>query len=150
MIRRPPRSTPLYSSAASDVYKRQPIICVGETEQEREAGRTQEVLSVQLRGSTEGLVVGDGADFMIAYEPVWAIGTGRTATPGIAQNTVRFVRERLAEQHGSVISEDVRVLYGGSVKPGSMGDLMAQPDIDGGLVGGASLDVGSFMAIIDY
>lgn len=127
-----------------------PIVCVGETEEEREAGRAESVLSAGLEGSLQGVLPGKPADLMIAYEPVWAIGTGKTATPETAQEAARFIRGRLAELFGAGMSEGIRILYGGSVKPGNMEDLMAQPDIDGGLVGGASLDPDSFRAIIDH
>jgi triosephosphate isomerase len=122
-----------------------PILCVGETLEQREAGRTHEVLRRQLAGSlarTES-----AAELLIAYEPVWAIGTGRTATPELAQEAHAFVRAWLRDRYGSG-ADAVRILYGGSMKPDNARTLMAQPDVDGGLVGGASLDPGDFSAII--
>jgi triosephosphate isomerase len=124
-----------------------PILCVGETLAEREAGRTNEVLSRQLAGSLAELDRGLAARLVLAYEPVWAIGTGRTATPEMAQEAHAFLRSELARILGGVAAE-IRIQYGGSVKPDNSAALLAQPDIDGALVGGASLDLESFLAII--
>jgi triosephosphate isomerase len=126
-----------------------PIVCVGETLEQREAGRTFEVLAAQLEGSLEGFPPERAEELVLAYEPVWAIGTGRTATPGIAQEAHRFVRDRLARRFASA-AEAVRIQYGGSVKPENVYDLMAQPDIDGALVGGASLDPEVFARIVHF
>jgi triosephosphate isomerase len=126
-----------------------PIVCIGETLEEREADRTFDVLGTQL---DESLATADPAlwrDVVIAYEPVWAIGTGRTATPDIAQAAHAFVRERLGVLAGDAASA-IRIQYGGSVKPENAAELMAQSDIDGALVGGASLDPQSFSAIIHF
>ena len=124
-----------------------PILCVGETLEQREAGKTFDVLGAQLTGSLARVDSERAAELVVAYEPVWAIGTGRTATPEIAQEAHAFVRERLSGLVGGAANQ-VRILYGGSVKPGNAAALLALPDIDGGLVGGASLDPASFCAII--
>jgi triosephosphate isomerase len=125
-----------------------PILCVGETEEERDAGDTERKLRHQVQ---EGLAkVADQrlGDVVIAYEPIWAIGTGRTATPEQAQEAIAFVRALVGDR-SSEQAEQVRIVYGGSVKPDNAPELLALPDIDGGLVGGASLDVDSFRAIMD-
>jgi triosephosphate isomerase (TIM) len=124
-----------------------PIVCVGETLVEREAGRTFAVLQEQVEGSLAAAEPRLAADLILAYEPVWAIGTGRTATPEIAQEAHAFLRKCLQTRFG-VAAEAIRIQYGGSVKPANIAALMAQPDIDGALVGGASLDLESFLAII--
>ncbi len=124
-----------------------PIVCVGETLAEREAGKTFSVLERQLAGSLAGIPAAQAEQVVIAYEPVWAIGTGRTATPEIAQEAHAFVRERLTKQFGAA-SEGVRIQYGGSVKPENAATLMRMPDIDGALVGGASLDAEDFARIV--
>jgi triosephosphate isomerase len=123
-----------------------PILCLGETLEEREAGRTEAVIAGQLDAVVEQAGVEQLSGSLVAYEPVWAIGTGRTATPGQAQEVHRFIRERVALVDGAV-AEGLRLLYGGSVKPDNAGGLFAQPDIDGGLIGGASLKAEQFMAI---
>ena len=127
-----------------------PIMCVGETEAEREQGRTEEVLSRQLASGLVLLQVEDAQRVAIAYEPIWAIGTGKTATAEIAQEAVGLIRRRLAEGAGADAAEAVRILYGGSVRPDNIDELMAQPDIDGALVGGASLKVDSFARIVRF
>jgi len=124
-----------------------PILCVGELLAERESGRTFDVLARQLAGSLAGSDRALARALVIAYEPVWAIGTGRTATPAIAQEAHAFIRVRLADRFGAEAS-GIRVQYGGSVKPENCAELLAQPDIDGALVGGASLDPEGFSAII--
>ncbi len=126
-----------------------PILCVGESLGEREAGRTFEVIAAQLEGSLARSDTARAEELVIAYEPVWAIGTGKTATPELAQEVHAFIRGRLAERWGGAAVQ-IRIQYGGSVKPESAPALMAQTDIDGGLVGGASLDPASFCAIIRY
>jgi triosephosphate isomerase len=123
-----------------------PIVCLGETLEQREAGRTLAVCKGQLEGSLAGLGAADVARIALAYEPVWAIGTGRTATPEIAQEVHGFIRGWLVERFGAA-GEAVRIQYGGSVKPENAAALLAQPDIDGGLVGGASLEPASFASI---
>lgn len=125
-----------------------PILCVGETLEQREAGREEEVVGEQLRAALDGVQIADASRLVVAYEPVWAIGTGRTASPEQAQAMHRFVRDRLEDAAGE-IGRSVEILYGGSVKPNNAAELFAQPDIDGGLIGGASLDAESFAAIIN-
>lgn len=125
-----------------------PIICVGETIEQREAGRTEDVVGMQTDGCLAGFGPDDLRKIVIAYEPVWAIGTGKTATPEMAEAVHAFIRDKLAERD-SLSSDIVPILYGGSVKPGNAADLMAQPNIDGSLVGGASLKADDFIAIIN-
>jgi triosephosphate isomerase (TIM) len=127
-----------------------PIVCVGETLEEREAGDTQKVLERQFLGGFTGLTPPEFSRIMMAYEPVWAIGTGRTATPEMAGESHAFLRKLARSQFGEEQANAVRILYGGSVKPQNIGGLMAQEEIDGALVGGASLSVASFLAIINY
>ncbi len=125
-----------------------PILCVGETLAERDANRHHEVLAKQLKGSLAGLDADQMLDTVIAYEPVWAIGTGRTATPEQAQEAHAFVRQTLGEMFDPATAAKVRIQYGGSVKPDNAKELLHQPDIDGALVGGASLDPRSFAKIV--
>jgi len=126
-----------------------PIICVGETLDQRAAGLTEQVVATQTTGALEGLTPGQVAGLVIAYEPVWAIGTGKTASEEDAQQVNRCIRTVIADQYGAAAAEAVRIQYGGSVKPGNARALMAQPDIDGALVGGASLQVDDFIGIIE-
>lgn len=126
-----------------------PIFCVGELLGEREAGRTNAVVERQLTGALEGLPPEQVGQLVIAYEPVWAIGTGKVATTAQAQEVHAFLRAKLRELHGAV-ADTVRIQYGGSVKPDNISGLMAQPDIDGALVGGASLDAQSFIGILKF
>jgi len=127
-----------------------PILCIGETLQEREAGHTMAVLERQLRKGLHALAVSTAADLVVAYEPVWAIGTGKTASDEQAQEAHAFVRSILADIFEKNIAGQMRILYGGSVKPENVDGLMAKPDIDGALVGGASLKAESFSRIIDF
>ncbi|HET7101220.1 MAG TPA: triose-phosphate isomerase [Terriglobia bacterium] len=127
-----------------------PIVCVGETLEEREANETQKVLERQFQGGFNGLTPSEFSRIIMAYEPVWAIGTGRTATPEQAQESHAYLRELTRGRFGEEQAQAVRILYGGSVKPQNIKGLMAQQDLDGALVGGASLNVDSFAAIIDY
>ena len=127
-----------------------PIVCVGERLEERESGATESVLSTQFADGIAGLSSDQFARIVIAYEPVWAIGTGKTATPEIAQEAHAFLRAQIAGAFGESAAAACRILYGGSVKPDNVKGLMAQPDIDGALVGGASLDPASFAAIVNY
>ena len=124
-----------------------PIVCVGETEKERDAGETFGRISAQLDGALADLAAADAGRVVLAYEPVWAIVTGRTATPAQAQEVHRFIRGRLRERWADA-ADGVRLQYGGSVKPENAAELMAQPDIDGALVGGASLKADSFVGIV--
>lgn len=124
------------------------IVCVGESLAERDGGRTLAVVDEQLAGALAGTDAASAAKLVIAYEPVWAIGTGRTATPAQAQEVHAHIRKRLAERLGASAAEVIRIQYGGSVKPGNAEALMAEADIDGALVGGASLEAGDFMAIV--
>lgn len=127
----------------------EPIVCIGETLEQREAGKTLDVLRAQLQGGLADLSEEDISALTIAYEPVWAIGTGRTATPETAQDAQRFIREVIdSSTTRSEVADSVRILYGGSVKPENARALLSQPDIDGALVGGASLDPESFISII--
>ncbi|MBA2502238.1 MAG: triose-phosphate isomerase [Pyrinomonadaceae bacterium] len=126
------------------------IMCVGESLAQREAGTAESVVKGQLNGGLRGLTATDLNRIMIAYEPVWAIGTGRTATPDQAQEMHSFVRGIFNEKFGGEASERLRILYGGSVKPDNIASLMTAPDIDGALVGGASLDAESFAGIVHY
>lgn len=126
------------------------IVCVGETLGERDAGNATAVVQRQLRGAVARLSAPDLQKLIIAYEPVWAIGTGRTATPEIAAEMHSEIRRTLADLHGSGAASSLRILYGGSVKPDNISALMQRDEIDGALVGGASLDPASFAAIIKY
>lgn len=126
------------------------IVCVGETLQEREAGKTQAVVEAQVRGCFEGIPGSDLKDVLIAYEPVWAIGTGKTATPEQANEVHAAIRSLVGELYGQPAAADMRIQYGGSVKPDNVKQLMAQPDIDGALVGGASLKTDQWEAIVRY
>ncbi|MGE3466518.1 MAG: triose-phosphate isomerase [Pyrinomonadaceae bacterium] len=127
-----------------------PVVCVGEHLSEREAGRAESVVEAQLTGSLAGLTVADMERIIIAYEPVWAIGTGKTASPEQAQEMHGHIRQAVAKVHGEPIANAVRILYGGSVKPDNIATLMSQPDVDGALVGGASLDAQSFSDIVNF
>ena len=127
-----------------------PILCVGESLAEREAGNTQKVLEKQFRGSLAALIPAEFSRIIMAYEPVWAIGTGRTATPEIASEAHKFLRDLAAASFTAEHAASLRILYGGSVKPENIKGLMAQADIDGALVGGASLDAAQFAAIVNY
>ena len=127
-----------------------PIVCVGETLVQREGGSYHEAICQQLAGGLDGLTDQDLLRMILAYEPVWAIGTGRTASPEIAEEVHRGIRGWLAKRFGDETARQVRILYGGSIKPENISDLMRQPDIDGGLVGGACLEAKSFLRIIHY
>jgi len=127
-----------------------PIVCIGETLAEREAERTLAVIEQQLKGGLQGLSLEEMETVIIAYEPVWAIGTGKTATPEQAQEVHHFIRDLIARIFSKEIAHDTRILYGGSVKPDNVDLLMAQMDIDGALVGGASLKADAFARIVNY
>jgi triosephosphate isomerase (TIM) len=125
-----------------------PIVCVGETLEQRERGSVEKILSIQLRGSLAGLEPKELHETVIAYEPIWAIGTGRVATPAEAQEAHAFIRHTLGKLSADGGEEKIRIQYGGSVKPDNARELMSQPDIDGALVGGASLEARSFAQIV--
>lgn len=125
-----------------------PVLCVGETLEEREAGKVEEVIKTQLVGGLADVPVDKAENIVIAYEPVWAIGTGKTATPEQAQEVHAFVRKMLAEILGPV-ADKIRILYGGSMKPSNADELLAKPDIDGGLIGGAALVASDFLALVE-
>lgn len=127
-----------------------PVLCIGESEAERDSGQTFSVVQKQLEEGLEGFSADDVQKMTIAYEPVWAIGTGKTATTDQAQEVHEFIRGRMETAYGNSVAKAVRILYGGSVKPENIGELMAMPDIDGALVGGASLDADSFAGIVRY
>lgn len=126
------------------------IFCIGESLEEREAEKTLERISAQLKVGLEGLTEGDMSHLVIAYEPIWAIGTGKTASPAQAQEVHHFIRGWLTDSYGSERAEAIRIQYGGSVNPSNVAEIMAQPDIDGALVGGASLDGKSFSQLVKF
>jgi triosephosphate isomerase len=128
----------------------QPIVCVGETLDVREGGKTEQILERQFAGAFAALTAREFSPILLAYEPVWAIGTGRTATPQIAAEAHRFLRAQAESRFGREAAAALRILYGGSVKPDNIRGLMAEEEIDGALVGGASLDPGSFAAIVKF
>jgi triosephosphate isomerase len=125
-----------------------PIVCVGETLKEREANQTMQVLGTQFKGSFANFSAQEMEKIVIAYEPVWAIGTGKVATPQQAEEAHAFLRKEIARAFGEEVAKDLRILYGGSVKPDNIAILMSEPDIDGALVGGASLEADSFADIV--
>lgn len=127
-----------------------PVVCVGESEAERDSNQTFSVVQQQLEEGLEGLAFDEVQRASIAYEPVWAIGTGKTATTDQAQEVHKFIREWIDKAYGNSVANAIRILYGGSVKPENISDLMAMADIDGALVGGASLDADSFAALVGF
>jgi triosephosphate isomerase (TIM) len=127
-----------------------PIFCVGETLAEREAGQTEILIEIQVREGLAAIAAVEADKIVIAYEPVWAIGTGRSATSEDANNVIRFIRGVVTSMFGNEVSQAMRILYGGSVKPETIAELMGQSDIDGALVGGASLDAAGFAKIVKY
>lgn len=126
-----------------------PIFCVGETLEERESGSTEKVVETQIREGLSGLSETELSELIIAYEPVWAIGTGKTATPQQAQDVHQFIRNLISELFSSNFADKLVIQYGGSVKPDNAAELFSQPDIDGGLIGGASLKADAFLAIVN-
>jgi triosephosphate isomerase len=126
------------------------IVCVGERLEDRDGGRAEQVVEAQLTFGLRNLTAPEASRIIIAYEPVWAIGTGRTATPETAQHMHASIRSRIEAMFGQEIAEGIRILYGGSVKPDNISSLMVQPDIDGALVGGASLEAESFARIVNF
>ncbi len=135
-------------AAAVHAASLKPIVCVGETLAEREGGQMEKVLETQVHGSLAGLSKDQMAETIVAYEPVWAIGTGKTATTAQAQEAHAFIRRQIAKNFDDTVARRVRIQYGGSVKPSNARELMSQPDVDGALVGGASLEARSFSDII--
>jgi triosephosphate isomerase (TIM) len=135
-------------AAAAHAASLKPIVCVGETLEHREANQTEQVLEAHVRGSLAGLTKDQIVETIVAYEPVWAIGTGKTATTQQAQDAHAFIRGVLAKMFEESVAKKVRIQYGGSVKPSNARELMSQPDVDGALVGGASLEARSFADII--
>jgi triosephosphate isomerase len=135
-------------AVAAHAAQIKPIVCVGETLEEREAGNTEKIVERQLKGSLTGITPEQMEETIIAYEPVWAIGTGRTATPQQAQEVHAFIRKKLMFMFSEPVAKRVRIQYGGSVKPQNSREIMKQPDVDGALVGGASLEIRSFSDII--
>ena len=127
-----------------------PILCVGETLEEREANKTEEIISAQIEKDLEGLTPEQVEALVIAYEPIWAIGTGKTATSEQANDTIKSIRAMVARAYGDAVALKVRIQYGGSVKPSTIKEQMEQSDIDGALVGGASLKASDFSAIVNY
>ena len=130
-------------------YRLVPILCVGETLAERDAGKENDIVQAQVEHGLAGLTVEDPGEIVVAYEPVWAIGTGRTASPEQAQAMHAFIRGLLINWYGEEIGFGIPILYGGSVKPGNAAELFAQTDVDGGLIGGASLKADAFAAIVE-
>jgi triosephosphate isomerase len=127
-----------------------PILCVGETLEEREQGATDLKVRGQIESAFARLPIEDAARCIVAYEPIWAIGTGRSASPDDANATIGVIREHIRVGLGDVLADGLRILYGGSMKPGNVADLMAMPEIDGGLVGGSCLDPDDFGRIVQY
>ena len=127
-----------------------PVVCVGEQLADREGGKTADVLKKQIDGALAGITAEAAKPIVIAYEPVWAIGTGKTATPQIAEDTHKIIRAEVAKLLGPAVAANIRILYGGSVKPANAKELIGQEDIDGALVGGASLKPDSFSQIVKY
>ena len=125
-----------------------PIVCVGETLEDRESGNTEKVVEAQVRGSLADITADQYVDVVVAYEPVWAIGTGKTASSEQAQEVHKFIRGIIADMVGQEAADGLRIQYGGSMKPANAPELLAQPDIDGGLIGGAALDAASFAGIV--
>ena len=127
-----------------------PVVCIGEVLAEREAGQTADVLKTQITGALAGITAETAAPIVIAYEPVWAIGTGKTATPEMAVDAHKIIRAEVAKLLGAEVAAAIRILYGGSVKPDNAKALIGEEEIDGALVGGASLKPDSFTAIVKY
>ena len=129
--------------------KLRPIFCIGETKDERQAGKQNDVVKAQLEGSVFQLSADEFSKIVIAYEPVWAIGTGLTATSEQAQEIHSFIRQLVAARYGKQVADDTTILYGGSCNPSNARELFGKPDVDGGLIGGASLKANDFVAIMD-
>ena len=133
---------------AAQTLKLKPILCVGESIEQREAGQTLSVIEQQLKDGLQNIELSHADDLVIAYEPVWAIGTGKTATPEMAQEVHAFIHNWLEERFDATLADKIRLLYGGSMKPNNAKDLLAQPNIHGGLIGGASLEADSFSELV--
>ena len=131
-------------------YSLKPIVCVGETLEEREGGKTETVVKRQTEGAFKGISAAELDNVIIAYEPVWAIGTGKTATSEQANETIKYIRSVVAGLYGKATADKLRIQYGGSMNPSNAAALMAQPDIDGGLIGGASLKAADFSKVVKY
>ena len=131
-------------------YNIRPIICVGETLEEREQGQAEEKVKIQILKALDGVGNNDIADIVIAYEPIWAIGTGKTASSKDANDMIAYIRDIIMDKYGDEAFDKVRIQYGGSVKPGNASEIINQPDIDGALVGGASLKADDFIKIINF
>ncbi len=131
-------------------YSLKPIVCVGETLEEREGGKTETVVKRQTEGAFKGISAAELDNVIIAYEPVWAIGTGKTATSEQANETIKYIRSVVAGLYGKATADKLRIQYGGSMNPSNVAALMAQPDIDGGLIGGASLKAADFSKVVKY
>ncbi len=131
-------------------YSLKPIVCVGETLEEREGGKTETVVKRQTEGAFKGISAAELDNVIIAYEPVWAIGTGKTATSEQANETIKYIRSVVAGLYGKATADKLRIQYGGSMNPSNATALMAQPDIDGGLIGGASLKAADFSKVVKY
>ena len=127
-----------------------PIVCVGESLDERESGRARDIIGSQIEAAFNGISGEEAAGMVAAYEPIWAIGTGKTASPEQAEEIHRFIRHKLSLIYGEETAEAIRIQYGGSVKPGNVDELMSQPNIDGALVGGAALNAESFARIVNF
>ena len=126
-----------------------PIMCIGETLEERESGREQDVVREQVTGGLKGVDIQDASELVLAYEPVWAIGTGKTASPDQAQEMHGFIRSLLEETYGKTKAAGIHILYGGSMKPSNAAELLDKPDVDGGLIGGAALKASDFLALVE-
>ena len=135
----------LKAALAADIV---PMVCVGELLEERESGKTESVIDTQIKGAFEGISATDAERTIVAYEPVWAIGTGKTATPEMAEETHAYIRKVLSDIYSTKTAGEIRIQYGGSMKPGNSAELIAQSDIDGGLVGGAALKPDTFADLI--
>jgi len=125
-----------------------PVVCIGEQLEEREAGKTFEVIEGQLRKALAGITPGSGKDMVVAYEPVWAIGTGKAATGEQSNGTIGIIRSHIAKLYDDALAQEMRILYGGSVTADNIAEFMQQPEIDGALVGGASLKADQFLSIV--
>ncbi|TDI76746.1 MAG: triose-phosphate isomerase [Bacteroidetes bacterium] len=137
-----------FKIASSRANRLVPVVCVGETLSERDAGREKQIVERQIRAGMKGVAIGSGLEMVVAYEPIWAIGTGRTATPEQAQEMHALIRKILIDLFGKTSGSDIDILYGGSMKPGNAAELLSQPDVGGGLIGGASLKAEDFAAIV--